>query len=510
MTASGGHRRGGGCPDRHDALSAFVDGALGDPDRQRLLAHLSDCPGCREELDELRRLQDRVRSSAPDPAAPRDLADRLTAIAGDGHATPLYARPFDAGRSRAPRGGTRLPSRRRRVRVLALGTVAGSCLGLVGAVGVGWVAAPPTHTPAIDPTSTARREFAAVLADDGIGNRAVAAVRGTDRGGPRVESAVAPPVPTVLVPGPEARQWLQRADSAGTATPISGTQQVQVRHLNGYWVASAQVVTDPATGTRVLAAGSDKQTAQSWWPAPGATPGATAAELAAAHHELATAPGPVIAGHDSQVVEARNESGRVVARWWLDRQTAVVLWQQTFDERGQTVLSAGFSRVRIGAGAASGGVQALAAQDTLTLSGTGPAQARVLTQQGWSCSDRLAGLDLVQVRRGEIDNAAGGGEETLHTVYGDGVTTLSVIQQRGALGGAPEGFVWDPQLRAYRSLGITTTLLWQSGDTVITVVTDGSEEVAATAVASLPHDPPVLRTRTQRVVDGWQRILGGG
>lgn len=509
MTDPGAPRRGGGCPERHDALSALVDGAFGDPDRARLRAHLADCPGCAQEVDALRRIRDRVRSSAPDPTAPQDLAQRLTAIAGDNHAAPLYARPFDVDRSRAHPAARRLPSRRRRVRAIAAGSVAGSCAVLVGAVGVGWVAAPPTSTPAIDPAPTARREFAAVLADNGMGNLAIAAARGTDRGGPRVEQAVAPPTVAEPVASPDARAWLQRADGVGNRIQIAGTQQVQVRHLNGYWVASAQVATDPSSGSLVVAAGSDKQTAPSWWPAPGAGAGTTSAQVVAAHHELLTAPGPVIAGHQSQLVEARTQSGRVAARWWLDRETAAVLWQQTFDEAGQTVLSAGWSRVRIGADAVSArAVPVMVAQDTLTVTGNGPGQATVLTQQGWSCSDRLAGLDLLQVRRGEVGGGPGAGE-TLHTVYGDGVTTLSVVQQRGALNGAPEGFVWDPQLRAYRGLGISTMLVWQSGDTVLTVVTDGSEQQAAQAVASLPHEPPVLRTRSQRVVDGWQRILGG-
>jgi hypothetical protein len=51
---------------------------------------------------------------------------------------------------------------------------------------------------------------------------------------------------------------------------------------------------------------------------------------------------------------------------------------------------------------------------------------------------------------------------------------------------------------------------WQSSDTVFTVATDGPAEVAERAVAELPHDQPVLRTRVERVVDGWRALTGAG
>jgi anti-sigma factor RsiW len=48
-------------PELHDrvraALSAFLDGELTQAESQRVRIHLEDCPECRNELEEMRRLQ---------------------------------------------------------------------------------------------------------------------------------------------------------------------------------------------------------------------------------------------------------------------------------------------------------------------------------------------------------------------------------------------------------------------------------------------------------------------
>ena len=41
------------CADLDELRSAYVDGALGDSDRERLLAHLVDCADCRRDVAEI-------------------------------------------------------------------------------------------------------------------------------------------------------------------------------------------------------------------------------------------------------------------------------------------------------------------------------------------------------------------------------------------------------------------------------------------------------------------------
>ena len=70
------------CPS-FETLSASVDGALTEIESASLAAHLQICGGeCRTRLDQLRGLKQAVRVSAPAPAAPDELGDRLVGAAG--------------------------------------------------------------------------------------------------------------------------------------------------------------------------------------------------------------------------------------------------------------------------------------------------------------------------------------------------------------------------------------------------------------------------------------------
>jgi hypothetical protein len=87
------------------------------------------------------------------------------------------------------------------------------------------------------------------------------------------------------------------------------------------------------------------------------------------------------------------------------------------------------------------------------------------------------------------------------------VSSASVFEQHGSLAHTPAGTHWDAGLQAYVRGGAAKVASWQSGSTVFTVVTDGSPEQLAAAVAALPHDPAPPRTTIGRVRAGWSRIL---
>ena len=96
----------------------------------------------------------------------------------------------------------------------------------------------------------------------------------------------------------------------------------------------------------------------------------------------------------------------------------------------------------------------------------------------------------------------------MHLVYSDGLTTLSVVEQRGRLAGGPTGSTRNETLGAWVTDGMPATATWQSGDVVLTAVTDGSRETLAAAVAALPHEARERPTTMDRVRAGWSRILG--
>lgn len=477
------------CPSRRREIFELVDGALTVREQEKLHAHLVDCAGCRAELDSLRGVRERLRARPEQATAPDGLTSRLIGIAGDGARQPLYARPFDRT------GGHLLPSRRRTRQALA-GAVTVTCLLLAGLVGVGWTAAPPAQTPVADPGLLVREEFAAVLGEVPLANPAVSAVRAAGFHAEKTRRLVGPPVPEGELQSEGALAALERANQARAVTAYAGTQVVQVRHLAGYWMARAEVQVRPGQGAQVHhLAGTPSRPAVTVPQVPGDL------ALFARHHQVRTGPGPEIAGHPTVVVEALAD-GRPRARWWLDTDSGVVVWQQTLGADGNIVVSAGFRGLVVGAVGAPRHLPPMltpAREMTALTMSAGPA----LRRQGWQWGGRLSGLELIALRGDEAD-------PMLHSVYGNGVTTLSVLQQKGALTGAPEGFTWDPENRAYRSLGITTMYAWQSSDTVFTVATDGPAEVAERAVAELPHDRPVLRTRAERVMDGWRALTGGG
>ena len=64
------------CRPHRELLSALLDGALAPAERERLQAHLDQCPACREALDELRRTLDLIKGLEP-VSPPPWLAERI-------------------------------------------------------------------------------------------------------------------------------------------------------------------------------------------------------------------------------------------------------------------------------------------------------------------------------------------------------------------------------------------------------------------------------------------------
>ena len=79
------------CADLAELRSAFVDGALSNPDRERLLNHLVECAHCRQDVEDLRAVRTLLKQSRNEPGpAPSDLSSRLVSIAGPESVDPLW------------------------------------------------------------------------------------------------------------------------------------------------------------------------------------------------------------------------------------------------------------------------------------------------------------------------------------------------------------------------------------------------------------------------------------
>ena len=158
-------------------------------------------------------------------------------------------------------------------------------------------------------------------------------------------------------------------------------------------------------------------------------------DLLERNYRLSGTRGASVAGRSATVVTAtRDGSHSVAARWWIDDATGIVLWQETYDRSGSVDLSFGFTSVSVSRGESilehlPPRLAVPRTSTSLTLS-----SAAELNASGWSCVRHLAGLSLVRIRSDRAGNP-----DTVHLVYSDGLSTVSVFQQRGQLTAVPEG-----------------------------------------------------------------------
>lgn len=494
------------CADLAESRSAYVDGALSDADREKVLAHLVGCPECRADVAELRAVRDLLRGRA-EPATADDLSARLVSIAGGAAAQPLWARPFRRPVLAGPGG---LPSRRR-IRRVQLTAATAAAVGTMTAAGlIGYAAAPWGELAVVsDPVAGAQRAFTASLGQFPLANEALGAVllASTD------ELAA---YPAAFGPGPstahrsmsmeEARAAMRRAADNQHAVNYSGRQSFFASRDGQTLRADVEVEARPGQGATitVLSQGGVELV-------DGFSPATVSSRvvddelvgLLARNYTVTGVGGATVAGRSATEISAWS-GGQRWARWWLDDATGITLWQELYGEQGAFVLSFGFTAVSVTPTAEM--LDHLPPRLVPASAGTSlsVADVRWLSSAGWSCGRELAGLSLVRLRTDRPVDAT-----AVHAVYSDGVATVGVVEQRGRLDAPPVGTSWDPALRAYVSRGASQTATWQTRGTVVTVITEGPADVLTRAVAFLPPervDPP---TTMERVKEGWVTILAG-
>ena len=485
------------CDDLAELRSGFVDGALSPDDRDRVVSHLVACAGCRQDVAELRAMRELLGRSGGSPTAPAPLSARLVSIAGDGSARP-WTQAFRGSR------GPGLPSGRRRARVRALlGTVAAAAMMV--AVGVtGWFAAPAQGLATVaDPADEAQTEFGAAAADLSVTGASLSALMLLDSLPEAIQDGSGVSRPSYRghdrAGESTAVKQLDRAMAASRTTTVVGRQAV-LAHVENHMVA-AHVTIDTRSRQGTLVSVLDPlgaQLASAFAPAPvAAADGPSPVDLIAQAYALSSESGVHVAGHHATVIEAQDAHGAVAKRWWVDDATGVLLWQESYDDEGLST-AAGFTKVLAVPYAAV--VPRTATRFLATA--VASADAAQLTRSGWSCSDELAGLELLEVSTDTPTDP-----RSVHAVYGDGLSTVSVLQRHGRLADAPAGASWDTKLQAWRHAGAVRWASWQSGDTVYTVTTDGPASLLRRSVAAFPHEGPVETTTLGRVREGWSRIL---
>jgi len=296
--------------------------------------------------------------------------------------------------------------------------------------------------------------------------------RGRDGGGPApvVEEA--------------ARRLLERAAAAPGAAAYTGTQFMSAWSSEGTTSQVLEVSHTPADGTTWSAGGKAVRSAAR--SADLSILGDGAVALMSRHYSLAVGGSGRVAGRDVDVVAASRpgaEPGRaLVARFWLDRATGLVLRREVYDRDGDRVRASAFVDVAVDA-APGGAAPETGLGDRAWSSTLDGAALQRMRRSGWDCPARLPGpLPLVDARRG------GDGRSIVHLSYADGIASISVFQQRGVLD--------REHLRGYRRdtvegrdvwvrAEIPRRVVWSDDGTVYTLVADAPERTVERAVDAL-------------------------
>lgn len=495
------------CSELAELRSAFVDGALDAVDYDRLSAHLAGCDACRRDVQDLRTVHDLVRGNGWVVGAPAELSERLVSIGtGPGPAPGAADRPSRCAR---PDRGSRAP----RIRVTVAALAVGAALVTAGATG--YLAAPEELTAVADPASDAEAEFSSVLGQLPLGSDPVGAAVAVDSAAlvavaGAVSAAPSAPRPGTLLTASEVEAGLRAAAKATESVSYVGEQSFVAYSAGHTYAARMQVVSQTGSESRTGADSQISVVSQNGKAVASdvSRPAGSArlddddvVDLLSRNYDLGGARGAEAAGRPATLLQA-TRAGTLAARWWVDDRTGLVLWHERFDDGGALRTSTGFTTFE--PRDEPDLIQHLAPQEavpttpvTLTLS-----HVAGLVDQGWACGPDLAGMTLTRLRADRASDP-----RAVLLVYSDGLDTVSVHEQRGRLVDPPDGATWDAGSRSWVRHGASNLASWQSGDTVITVITDGSSELLSRVIARLPHAGPQQRTTMERIQAGWVQIL---
>ncbi len=210
-------------------------------------------------------------------------------------------------------------------------------------------------------------------------------------------------------------------------------------------------------------------------------------QLLESHYVVAYAGAGSADDRTARVVEARRPDGSLAARFWLDDATKLPLEREVFDTGAHVISRDVFINVRF---AKQGSAPASAPADSQGL-WTDPfsqAQLLALRARGWLVPAQLPG-GLSLFTGAETEANAG---TVLDLSYSDGLSVISVFEQRGHLPASLAGwrkatvaghvvFVAEPDQRS---------LTWSGRGMVYTVVADAPAQTVNEVVGTLPHDKP--------------------
>lgn len=294
----------------------------------------------------------------------------------------------------------------------------------------------------------------------------------------------------------EALRLVRRAAAAPATVAYAGTQYLAAWESGHTTSHLLKVTHSPATGTTWRATGTaappGRQVHQPPHSVSPSVVGVGEVALLTRHYALTAGGSGEVAGRAAEIVEARRPAGAagagtVAARFWLDRDTGLLLRREVYDRTGRVIRASAY--VDLSVRPASDPPRADSRDDDGAWRDALDASAvRRLRDHGWSCPASLPGpLPLVDARR------SGRSGDIVQFSYADGIASVSVFQQRGRLDPAAlDGFrrgsrngrdVWVRP-------GVPRRVVWSDGGMVFTVVADAPRRTVDRAVDALHAAAP--------------------
>lgn len=315
-----------------------------------------------------------------------------------------------------------------------------------------------------------------------------------------------------------ALELLRRAATVGATVSFTGTQMVGAWTSGGTAADVVEVQHSPFSGTWVRRHGTPATGDSTGWAPTGTAAGGSLAvqplEVLARSYDVTVAGSGSVAGREATVVEARKDAA-VVARLYLDDRSGLMLRKEVLDSSGRLVREAAFLDLTVSPSPARPGTATATSSPSLSPMSGPPAQ-RVgidlaglaeLREQGWECPPELPpGMVLYDARRGATADG-----EVLHLSYSDGISAVSLFQQRGSLDA--DGLSGYEPARVgsglvHVSTGVPSTVVWQSGASVLTVVADTPAGVVPAVVRALPPPEPERTGVRARLGRGIEQLTG--
>lgn len=279
---------------------------------------------------------------------------------------------------------------------------------------------------------------------------------------------------------------LTRAMRVAKDTAYRGVQKVRAWSGGKETTQTLDISHVPGQGTYVRAMQDGKAVAN---PQPDGGTTGPKLKLLTDNYRVLRAGVAKVAGRWAAIVDAR-AAEQVMARYWLDRGTGLMLRRDVFDSTGELARRSWFTSISVDTG---GDVQARAAEAPAKRSGERSGnRGRViplsevgeLREAGWTVPSTVHdGYRLYDIRK------TGKRGKALHLSYSDGISAVSVFEQRGHV---DESKVtgWHHATVGGRTVYVRDTvprqLMWAGPGTVFTVVADAPDEAVASTVRALP------------------------